>query len=339
MKGIMIEKPNVLKIVDLPMPELSETNDVLVKIRSTGICGSDVGIYHGTNATATYPRIIGHEVVGIVEEVMPGVTRVKPGNRVIIDEVTSCGHCWPCLHGRGNVCDNLRVRGVHIDGGYREYVTVPAADCYLVPEGLSDADAVMIEPMTIAVQSCSRARLQPDDTLLLLGCGALGSSILKVARHSGARIIVADVVDEKLQEALQNGADAAVNTRREDLTEAVRALTDGHGSTVSIDAAGLPDSLMSLLQATGNAGRIVTMGFSNNPSPVTQFLITAKEMDIMGSRLHYRHFQDAIDMINAGKLSLEGSVSHTFPFLKAQEAFDFMDSRDPSIRKIALLYD
>ena len=184
MKAVQIIQPNELKIIDVEKPVIDEKNNVLVKMTAAGICGSDVGIYHGTNAAATYPRIIGHEMVGRVAEVGPGVTQVKAGDRVIVNQVTSCGHCYPCRIGRGNVCDNLAVRGVHIDGGYREFLAVPESDCYLLPDSLSDKDAVMIEPTTIAIQSCTRAELKKDDMLLIYGSGALGSTILKIDRKS-----------------------------------------------------------------------------------------------------------------------------------------------------------
>ena len=129
MKAVQIAGPEQLKIIDVEKPVIDDKNNVLVKMTAAGICGSDVGIYHGTNAAATYPRIIGHEMVGRVEQVGASVTGLKAGDRVIINQVTSCGTCYPCRIGRGNVCDNLKVRGVHIDGGYREYIAVPEADC------------------------------------------------------------------------------------------------------------------------------------------------------------------------------------------------------------------
>ena len=339
MKAVQIVKPNELKIIDMEKPVIDEKNNVLIKMTAAGICGSDVGIYHGTNAAATYPGVIGHEMVGRVEEVGAGVSGLKPGDRVIVNQVTSCGHCYPCRIGRGNVCDNLEVRGVHIDGGYREFIAVPEADCYLLPESISDTDAIMIEPTTIAIQSCTRAELVKDDMLLIFGSGALGSSILKIARLMCDHIIVADIMDEKLEQARANGAKYTINVLKEDLVEKVKEYTFGHGATVSIDSACTKDSLISLLKATGNAGRVMTMGFSVAPTEVNQFLITSKELDVRGSRLQNKRFGDAIRLINEGKLDLNGSVSHTFPLVKAQEAFDFVDSRDPSIRKIALTFD
>ncbi len=339
MRAVQIITPGELKIIDMDKPSIDETNNVLVKMTAAGICGSDVGIYSGTNAAATYPRIIGHEMVGRVEKTAPNVKTLKPGDRVIINQVTSCGSCYSCRIGRGNVCDELKVRGVHIDGGYREFIAVPEADCYVLPDSISDSDAVMIEPATIAIQSCTRAGLKKDDMLLIFGSGALGSSILKIARLLCDNIIAADVVDEKLEAAKKNGASHVINVSKENLADKVREYTNGHGSTVSIDAACTNDSLISLLKATGNAGRVITMGFSTSETLVNQFLITSKELDVRGSRLQNKMFGKAIELIKAGKLDLSNSVSHTFPLDKAQEAFDFVTSHDPSIRKIVLTFD
>lgn len=339
MKAVQIVKPNELKLIDVEKPVMTDQDNVLIKMTAAGICGSDVGIYHGTNAAATYPRIIGHEMVGRVDQVGPGVKSLKPGDRVIVNQVTSCGHCYPCRIGRGNVCDSLAVRGVHIDGGYREFMAVPEEDCYLLPESLSDEDSVMIEPATIGIQSCARAGLEKDDLLLIYGSGALGSSILKIARLTCDHIIVADVVEEKLQAARANGAAHTINVLKENLVEKVKEYTFGHGATVSIDAVCSKDSLMNLLHATGNAGRVMTMGFSTAPTEINQFLITSKELDVRGSRLQNKMFGTAIDLVNQKRLDLSGSVSHTFPLTKAQEAFDFVDSHDPSIRKIVLTFD
>ena len=339
MKAVQIVKPNELKLIDMEKPVITEKDNVLVKMTAAGICGSDVGIYHGTNAAAPYPRVIGHEMVGRVDEVGPNVKDLKPGDRVIINQVTSCGHCYPCRIGRGNVCDSLAVRGVHIDGGYREYIAVPESDCYILPDSLSDEDAVMIEPTTIGIQSCTRAELQKDDMLLIYGSGALGSSILKIARLLCDHIIVADGLDDKLEAAKANGAAYTINVLKENLLEKVKEYTYGHGATVSIDAVCNKDSLINLLQATGNAGRVMTMGFSTSPTEINQFVITSKELDVRGSRLQNKMFGKAIELVNEGKLDLSGAVSHTFPLTKAQEAFDFVDSHDPSIRKIVLTFD
>lgn len=189
---------------------------------------------------------------------------------------------------------------------------LPESDCYILPDSLSDEEAVMIEPTTIGIQACTRAELQKDDMLLIYGSGALGSSILKTARLQCDHIIVADIQDDKLAAAKKNGATHTINTLTENLLEKVKEYTEDHGATVSIDAVCSKDSLSQLLEATGNAGRVITMGFSTSPTEVNQFVITSRELDIRGSRLQNKMFGKAID---------------------------FIDSRDPSIRKIVLTFD
>lgn len=340
MKAVKIVKPNDLQIIDMEKPVLDEKNNVLVKIRAAGICGSDVGIYHGKNAAATYPRVIGHEMVGDVVEVGENATKFKVGDRVIIDQVTACGHCYACRKGRPNVCANLKVRGVHIDGGYREFMAVPESDCYRLPDSLSYEDAVMIEPTTIAVQACSRAQIEFEDNVLIIGAGALGNSILRIARlYHPQNIIVADIEDGKLEEALKHGATYVVNSRTEDLVERVHEITDGYGPTVVIDAACFEGSFLTACRCAGNAGRVITMGFSVDPDDINQFVITSKELDVRGSRLQNRRFQTVIDLVEKGQVDLKGSISHRFYFQDAQKAFDFNDTHDPSIRKIVLTFD
>ena len=252
MKAVQIVKPNQLEVIDIEKPVIDPKNNVLVKMTAAGICGSDVGIYHGTNAAATYPRIIGHEMVGVVAEVGDNVSSLKIGDRIIINQVTSCGHCYPCSKNRGNVCDNLKVRGVHIDGGYREYIAVPESDCYLLPDSLSDQDAVMIEPTTIAIQSCTRAELEKDDMLLIYGAGALGSSILKIAHTICDHIIVADIMDDKLAEAREHGAQFTINAATEDFQK-ISEHKHGKGSHIQIPRC--CDTLLHIHSVKQNSGQ------------------------------------------------------------------------------------
>ena len=219
-------------------------------------------------------------------------------------------------------------------------MAVPEKDCYVLPDFLEYKDAVMIEPTTIAVQACSRAQLESEDDVMIIGAGALGSSLLRIVRlftpHS---IIMADIAQERLDEALQNGATAVINSKDEDIVARAKELTGGYGPTVTIDAACVKGSLLSACRADGNATRVITMGFSIAPDEINQFVITSKELDIRGSRLQNRKFGEVIKLVNEHKVNLNGAVSHTFPFMEAQKAFDFVDSRDPSIRKISLMFD
>ena len=316
MKAVQIVKPNDLRIIDMDKPTIDAKNNVLVKIKAAGICGSDVGIYHGTNAAATYPRVIGHEIVGVVEEVGGNAKKIKVGDRVIVDQVTACGTCYACRKGRPNVCEHLQVRGVHIDGGYREYMAVPESDVYVLPDSLSYQDAVMIEPTTIAVQACSRAQLEFQDTVMIIGAGALGSSMLRIVNlYSPRKIIVVDIDEPKLEAALQNGATDVINSKTEDVVTRAKELTDGYGPTVVIDCACFHGSFLTACKAAGNASRVITMGFSIAPDEINQFVITSKELDVRGSRLQNHRFQTVIDLINKGGVAaMNYSISDTAEF-------------------------
>ena len=219
-------------------------------------------------------------------------------------------------------------------------MAVPESDFYFLPESLSYQDAIMIEPTTIAVQACSRAQLEFQDTVMIIGAGALGSSMLRiVALYSPRKVIVVDIDEPKLEAALQNGATDVINSKNEDVVARAKELTDGYGPTVVIDCACFHGSFLTACKAAGNAGRVITMGFSIAPDEINQFVITSKELDVRGSRLQNHKFQTVIDLVNKGKINLNGSISHTFKLTDAQAAFDFNDTHDPSIRKIALLND
>jgi L-gulonate 5-dehydrogenase len=276
-------------------------------------------------------------MVGVIAETGKDVSKVKSGDHVIVNQIVYCGECYPCKIGRPNVCCDIKVRGVHIDGGFREYIAADEADMHLLPEKLSFTDAIMIEPMSIAFQACSRADITKDDIVFILGAGALGKSIIRAALLSGATIISADIEDRRLEEAAALGVKFLINPNKEDLAVKLREFTEW-GPTVSIDAAGFTGSLPLLTDLTSNAGRVITMAFLDEPSPVKQFRITAKELDVRGSRLQNNKFEEVISAYNAGKIKLEGAVSHIIPFDDAIKAFQMIDSGNPDITKIALAF-
>lgn len=338
MKAIRVIKPLEVVIEEVEQPRIEKNDEVLIKMKAAGICGSDVHIYHGTSPVATYPRVIGHEMVGVIEAVGREVSKVKVGDRVIVNQIVSCGQCYACKRGRGNVCGFLKVRGVHIDGGYQEYIIAPEHDVFILPDKLPFEQAVLLEPISIAVQGVSRAELKDDDTVLILGAGNLGSSLLQIAKLTGATIIMADIAEHRLTDAKKNGAHYTINSSKTDLFEEVMRLTDGYGATASIDAACTRDSLPLLIKCTGNAGRVITMGFIEEPSEVAQFRITAKELDIRGSRLQNKRFPTVIKLFEEDKISFEGMISHVMPYYDIQKALDMIDSRDPSVKKIVLSF-
>ena len=339
MKAICVTAPYQLEIQDRPLPVIQSPDEVLIKVKAAGICGSDVHIYHGTSPVATYPRVIGHEIAGEIAEVGSAVNLFQKGDRVVMDPVISCGACYQCKIGRSNVCGRLKVRSVHVDGGYQEYIVMPQESVHRIPEHLLWEEAVMIEPFTIAEQTCSRAELTAADVVFIMGAGPAGLSILKRAKIAGATCFISDIVDNRLQMALRYGADAVIHASREDVPAAISELTGGTMASVVIDAVCTVRSFEEALKVVCPAGRVITLGFNPSPSAIAQFSITARELDVRGTRLHNKKFPAVIRLFEEKKLEVRDMITHRFHFLKIREAMKLIE--DPTIEKgkVVLFFD
>ena len=339
MKALCVESPNNLVIEERPMPVIQSPDEVLIKVKAAGICGSDVHIYHGTSSVATYPRVIGHEIVGEIVEIGNEVKGFVIGDRVIMDPVISCGTCYQCRIGRRNVCGKLKVRSVHVDGGYQEYIVMPQDSIYHIPENLSWEEAVMIEPFTIAEQVCSRAELTKDDVVFIMGAGPVGLSILKRVKLTGATCYISDIVDIRLDFAKQYGADLAINAKTVDVKEEIMRLTEGNGATVVIDAVCSTRSFEQTLTYVCSAGRVISLGFNKEPSAISQLSITAREIDVRGSRLHNNKFPVVIEYFRSGTLQVKDMITHCFHFLQIHEALKVIENPEIENGKIVLFFE
>jgi L-gulonate 5-dehydrogenase len=339
MKAGIVEKPGVLKLIERDVPTLKNAGDVLVKVKRTGICGSDMHIFHGKNPFAVYPIVWGHEFVGEVAETGSGVQAVKKGDRVVVEPITYCGKCYACHQGRPNVCVDVKVFGVHTDGGCAEYVVVPEANLYILPEGLPWDEAALIEPFTIGAQACYRGNVQKGDYVLVMGAGTIGLTVASMAKLYGAIVIVTDLVDSKLEYAKSRGADFIINSGRENLVERLNEITGGMGPNVTVDAVCIKKTFEDAVAITSTAGRVVELSFNEIPSEIAPVNIIKKEITICGSRLQTKRFPVVIDFIKSGKLSLTGFASKIFPITGMTEAFDFMEKNNASVRKVLISFD
>lgn len=338
MKALLVQAPNQLEIVERPIPSIELNTDVLVKVKAGGICGSDVHIYHGSSSVATYPRVIGHEIAGIIESIGTGVSGFELGDHVVLDPVMNCGQCYQCKIGRGNVCSKLQVRSVHIDGGYQEWIVVPAASLYKIPKHFTWEEAVMIEPFTVAKQVCSRAEITKDDRVFIMGAGPLGLSVLKMVKLYGATCYVSDIMDNKLAFAKLYGADAQINATHTNIKEKILELTQGDGATVVIDAACTNKSLEQALECVCAAGRVIALGFGNQPTGISQLSITAREIDIRGSRLHNNKFPEVIADFTEGRLQVADMITHRFNFMEIHQALALIEDPKKEKGKVVLIF-
>lgn len=327
MVALIVEKPHVLTLAPERDPAVA-AGEVLVRVQRAGICGSDMHIYHGANPFAVYPRVIGHEFSGIVEAVGAGVETVAVGDHVVVDPVVSCGRCYACRAGRTNVCAHLEVFGVHRDGGFRNRVSVPAANAIKVRDDLPFSIAALAEPLSIAANVLSRTGVGPDDVVLIYGAGTVGLTVVQVAKLHGARCIIADLDDARLARAKEFGADVILNSTRVSVPDAVRDENDGLGPTVVIDGAGVPALLEEACRLASPAGRIGLLGFSPAPCNISQQEIVKKELTLVGSRLNRRLLPQVIDWIESGRLKPEKLITQVFPAADAADAFALIE-RDP----------
>lgn len=338
MKAIKVIEPFKLEIVDIPKPVIENDDDVIIKVFVGGICGSDMQIYNGTNSLATYPRLIGHEFGGEVVEIGKGVTNTKLGDKVSVNPVVNCGVCPCCRDGRGNVCGELEAIGVHRDGGFSEYVKVPAKNVHVFNTDFDNDLLSMTEPFTIGMQINNRGRIKAGDNVFIMGGGPIGLAILQVAKMNGARVIISDLVENKLKVAKEMGADETILIPRDNMEEKLKEFKGNDEINVIVDGVCIPSSFEQCVKMSAPASRIVVIGLKNSISEITMADITKKELDIIGSRLSNNCFDKVIEGFENSKLKPKGLITHEMDFMDVQKAFDLIASSPQDVLKIVLKF-
>ncbi len=336
MKSIQIVGPNRIEMREVDVPAIASPTDVLIQVKAVGLCGSDVHLIHGSMQVSSFPRVVGHEVSGVVSAVGSGVTRFAVGDRVLLEPIRYCGKCHACRRGHPNVCRELRVTAVHMDGGFQEYTLADEKQLYKIPEGVTFEQAAMVEPYTIAMQANWRGGTQEGDFVLVHGAGPIGLTIIEVAKELGAKVIVSEPAETRRAGAVEFGADYCVNPLEESLAERVAEITGGMGPNVIFECAGIP-SLMSLsMELAANAGSIVSLGFDSRTTAVPFSTITRKELNIVGSRLEAYKFEEAIAKLPARLPYINKLIKHVLPFEEYEKAIDLFMDKEQGSGKIVL---
>ena len=302
MRAMVFEKKLQAITRDVPMPVPNE-NQALVKVIACGICGGDLHFYDGTHPYSNYPRIAGHELVGVVEALPEGYTRLKIGDRVVTRILFSCGNCYPCRNGKPNCCANLQVLGIHVEGGYAEYTVVPADNLHKLPDAVSIDAAVLTEPYTIGYHIVTRSNIREQETALVLGAGTIGLTVIDVLKAKGIRVLVCDISEYRLEKAKALGADIAINPKKEPLLQRVLEETGGEGAGVVYEATGVPAVIESTFDLTAASGTIVIAGLTKEKVAFTGTDFTRKELTVLGSRnATEQDFDPVLEMMSAGQL-------------------------------------
>jgi threonine dehydrogenase-like Zn-dependent dehydrogenase len=320
MKAVSIPAPNAVEFIDIPTPQLGPET-VLVEVRYVGLCGTDLNIYRGSMQLASYPRVPGHEVSGIIVEKGDQVPEsIRLGQAVMASPYTACGLCPACRRGRPNCCQFNQTLGVQRDGVLTRYFAIHYNQLY-TSATLSLQELALVEPLSVGYHAANRGRVTELDTVLVIGCGTIGIGIIAAAARKGATVIAADIEETKLAEARKFGAEFAINSAQENVLARVSDLTGQEGVSVAIEAVGLPETFRLAVETTAYAGRVVYVGYAKAQVCYDTADFVRKELDILGSRNALRVFPAVIKMLEKRQQPFEALITKVYPFTKAADAF------------------
>jgi (R,R)-butanediol dehydrogenase/meso-butanediol dehydrogenase/diacetyl reductase len=345
MKAGILYNDRDIRMGDAPDPRL-KPDEVLVESGFAGICGTDVHIYRGEfHERVKFPAIQGHEFGGVIRQVGQDVKGYTAGDRVVVDPIISCHNCPACLTGHLNACRTLKLLGVDLDGGFGQYVAVPVSRLYRLPDNIPMAHAPMVEMLGLGHHVLQRGQVQPGETVVILGAGKLGLSVLDVLCHSAspALTMVADLQPFRLEMARRLGAAYTINIAQEDPVARVMEITQGVGVDCVIECvghyqevAGREAPLAQAVKMIRTAGRIVTAGLGEQLSAVHWKTLVIKEAQIIASRVTLGEFPRAIRLMEKGLLHPEWLITHQMPLKDITTAFEMVDGQDPQTLKIVL---
>lgn len=305
MKAIKLEKPWEISMVETAKPT-PKKGEALIKIVTAGVCGSDIGALRGTNGLVSYPRVIGHELAGIIEQIEDDNPKgLKVGDRVIVDPYLYCGNCYPCSIKRTNCCTDLKVLGVHVDGGMAEYFCHPADMLMKIPDEMDFVLAAMAEPLTISLHGIHRGGLKSGEFCAIYGAGPIGLLAGMAAEAYGAHVIMIDLVQERLDFAKSVGIEYIINSANEDVVSKVSEITNGNMAHLVMECTGANACIRGCLDIVCNAGRITFTGWPKNETSIPTDMITKKEVDIRGARTSAGEFEEAVELICSGKVDVK----------------------------------
>lgn len=339
MKAIKIEKPGKIDRVEIEKP-VPGPGQALIRIITAGICGSDIGAFRGTNTLVSYPRVIGHELAGVIEEIPEDNPKgFKAGDKVIVDPYLYCGHCYPCKIGRTNCCTDLHVLGVHVDGGMAQYFCHPADMLVKIPDDMDWTDAAMAEPLTISLHGIHRGGLKAGEYCAIIGAGPIGLLAGMIAQVYGAHAILLDLVQERLDLAKNLGIEYVINSEKENAVERVREITGGDMAQQVMECSGANGAIISTLDLVSNAGRITLTGWPPKATLIPTDVITRKEVDIRGARTSAGEFEEAIDLIYTGKVDVSRILTKTVSLEEAPAVIRDIEQNPGNYMKVVVKVD
>lgn len=321
MKAIVCDQPNHFRYDERPMP-VAGPGEALLCIRRIGICGTDLHAFRGRQPFFSYPRILGHELAAEIVALGDGDTDLRVGDAVTVMPYLECGDCIACRSGKPNCCTSLQVIGVHRDGGMQEFISMPV-DHLLKAPGVSFDELALVECMAIGAHAVRRAGVISGEEVLVIGSGPIGFGIMQFARSAGARVIVLDLDERRLEFARNfSGADATVKGGRDDTPLLIADVTGGNGASVVFDATGSPQSMMQAFDYVAHGGRYVLVSIVDAQISFYDPNFHKREMTLMSSRNATRDdFLWVLQCLADKSLDLAPLITHRCDFDRLVEEF------------------
>lgn len=341
MRVIAYYAKNDLREEEWPKPDPGP-GEVRVRICAVCVCGSDLTQYETGaigNLKTPVPFVLGHEAAGLVDAVGPGVQGLPEGTPVAIEPDIPCGVCERCRAGRHNTCPHVRFLGAPpVQGALAEFIIMPAANLYPVKAQIGFAEIAAIEPLAIGIYTVRKMRIQPGDTVAIIGAGGIGHVCLLAAKRCGARIIaVTDCVRSRLASAEKQGAEQVINITEQNAVERIMELTHGRGVDVAIEAAGELDALRDAVNATAIGGRVAIMGIPHEDEwQIPAATCRRHELTLQNIRRSNHTTGIAVDWVQRGVVNLTQLVSHRLPWEQAEDAFRMASAREEGTLRISL---
>jgi L-iditol 2-dehydrogenase len=341
MKALVLREYNRLAVEDVPKPGL-QPDEVLVRVRACGICGSDVHGMDGSTGRRIPPVIMGHEAAGEIAEVGAAVEGWGPGDRVTFDSTVYCGRCWHCLRGEPNLCDERRVLGVSCaefrrDGAFAEFVAVPARVLYRLPDNLGFEQAAMVEAVSVAAHAVKRAALAPGASVAVVGAGMIGSLVIQVLRASGIRRVIAiDLDDDRLGLAMRLGAAAVARADAPGLADTVRRFGDGRGVDAAFDVVGLAGTVGAAVGLVRKGGSVILVGNSGPRADLPLQAVVSRQITLVGSCASAGEYPECLELIASGRVNVTDFISATPPLEEGAAWFGRLHAREKGLMKVLL---
>ncbi len=338
MKQAVMISPGEIEYRDVPAPGELKGDEVLLRIKKIGICGSDIHVYHGQHPATPYPVVQGHEFSAVVEAIGKNVKNISPGMRATARPQLVCGVCEPCKRGQYNVCQKLKVQGFQAPGVAQELFVVTEDRVVTFPENVSFDYGAMIEPVAVAAHSTGRCSTLKGKNVVVTGAGTIGNLVAQFAKARGARkVLITDISDYRLNKAKECGIDGVLNVEKDSFNEKINNFFWGAGFQVGFEAAGVQASLDVLLQYIEKGSEIINLGvYAQNPR-VNMFYLGEHELKLIGSLMYlHEDYLEAVDTIASGKISLAPLITNHFSFDQYDDAYQYIEEQKDKIMKVII---